>query len=99
MLKHLFILGDVLLKHGVSQKCSVALLIYWLIRKMHENIQIMAFIQGVYFFITGLWPIVHMPSFLFVSGPKTDLWLVKTVGILIVVIGSVLLAASTSQIS
>ncbi|MFL6196201.1 MAG: hypothetical protein ACJ75H_18620 [Thermoanaerobaculia bacterium] len=50
-----------------------------------------AWIQGVYFLVTGIWPLVHMPSFLAITGPKVDLWLVKTVGILIAVIGAVLL--------
>lgn len=43
--------------------------------------------------ITGVWPIVHLPSFLFVTGPKTDLWLVQTVGALLAVIGYALCVA------
>ena len=39
--------------------------------------------EGVYFFLTGLWPVVHLPSFIAVTGPKRDLWLVRTVGLLI----------------
>ncbi len=35
----------------------------------------------------GVWPIVHIQSFMAVTGPKTDLWLVKTVGVLITAIG------------
>jgi hypothetical protein len=53
-----------------------------------------AIIQGLYFFLTGVWPIVHMRSFLAVTGPKTDLWLVKTVGVVVGVIGIVLLVAA-----
>src|SRR4051812_30772930 len=49
--------------------------------------------QGVYFFLTGLWPIIHMPSFLIVTGPKSDLWLVRTVGLLIAVAGAAMTAA------
>jgi hypothetical protein len=48
-------------------------------------------IQSVFYIITGLWAHVHIRSFIWVTGPKTDIWLVKTVGILIVVIGIVLL--------
>jgi hypothetical protein len=55
---------------------------------------LLAWLQGLYFLITGLWPLFHMPSFLAVTGPKVDLWLVKTVGILIVVIGAVLILAA-----
>ena len=42
---------------------------------------------------TGLWPLLHMPSFEAVTGAKTDDWLVHTVGLLLAVIGSVLLTA------
>jgi hypothetical protein len=47
-------------------------------------------VQGIYFTVTGVWPLVHMRSFLAVTGPKTDLWLVKTVGVLVAVIGVVI---------
>lgn len=56
-----------------------------------DSLVLLAWLQGVYFLITGLWPLFHMPSFLAVTGPKVDLWLVKTVGVLIVVIGAVLI--------
>lgn len=54
---------------------------------------LIAKLQGIYWAVTGIWPLLHMPSFLWVTGPKTDLWLVRTVGILIAVIGLVLLLA------
>jgi hypothetical protein len=47
----------------------------------------LARVQAAYFVVTGLWPIVHIRSFTLVTGPKYDLWLVKTVGVLITVIG------------
>jgi len=50
-------------------------------------------LQGLYFAITGLWPIVHLNSFMAVTGPKTDTWLVQTVGIVLAVIGVSLCAA------
>ena len=56
-----------------------------------DPLVLLAWLQGIYFLLTGLWPLLHMPSFLAVTGPKVDLWLVKTVGVLIVVIGAVLL--------
>ena len=52
-----------------------------------------ALIQSVYYIITGLWAQVHIESFMWVTGPKTDIWLVKTVGVLIIVIGIALLTA------
>lgn len=36
--------------------------------------------QGVFNVLNGLWPLVHMSSFETVFGPKTDRWLVRTVG-------------------
>jgi len=49
--------------------------------------------QGVYYVASGVWPVLHIRSFLIVTGPKTDLWLVKTVGVLITVIGATLILA------
>jgi hypothetical protein len=40
--------------------------------------------QAVYIFLTGVWPIVDIESFMLVTGPKTDIWLVKTVGALLI---------------
>ena len=57
-------------------------LLYWL-----------CIVQGSYFFLTGLWPIVHVRSFMAVTGPKHDVWLVKTVGALVTVIGVAIVAA------
>lgn len=54
----------------------------------------LAALQGVYFLATGVWPLVHIDSFLAVTGPKTDLWLVQTVGALVAVVGGVLLLAA-----
>jgi hypothetical protein len=54
--------------------------------------------QGVYFFLTGVWPVAHMRSFIAVTGPKTDLWLVRTVGLLIAVAGLAMIAASAHGI-
>jgi hypothetical protein len=54
---------------------------------------LVALVQGVYFLVSGIWPLLSMKTFLMVTGPKTDLWLVKTVGIILAVIGAVLLLA------
>jgi len=53
-----------------------------------------ALIQGVFYLATGLWPLMHIESFQIVTGPKADLWLVKTVGVLVTVVGAVLVSAS-----
>ncbi|MGI9180351.1 MAG: hypothetical protein ACR2H9_07630 [Longimicrobiaceae bacterium] len=54
----------------------------------------LALLQGAYYTATGLWPILHMRSFEQVTGPKTDDWLVKTVGGLIAVLGGTLLTSA-----
>jgi hypothetical protein len=50
-------------------------------------------VQGGFYVLTGVWALVDLDSFMAVTGPKTDLWLVKTVGALVTVIGGVLLIA------
>ena len=46
--------------------------------------------------VFGAWPLVHMRSFEWVSGPKTDHWLVQTVAGLLIANGSVHLSARGS---
>jgi hypothetical protein len=58
-----------------------------------------ATVQGTYFLTTGLWPIVHLPSFEAVTGPKTEGWLVKTVGLLTAAIGGCLLLAGRRRVA
>jgi hypothetical protein len=50
-----------------------------------------ALAQGGYYLLSGLWPIVHLGSFIAVTGPKTDYWLVQSFGALIAAIGAVFL--------
>jgi hypothetical protein len=52
-----------------------------------------ALVQGIYFFVTGVWPLISTNTFQMVTGPKTDLWLAKTVGIILATIGAVLIFA------
>jgi hypothetical protein len=47
--------------------------------------------QGLYYFISGVWPLLSITSFQIVTGPKVDIWLVKTVGSLLMVTGLVLI--------
>ena len=42
-----------------------------------------AAVQGAYFVLTGIWPLFGINSFQAVTGAKTDLWLVYTVGCLV----------------
>lgn len=59
--------------------------------------------QGLYYIITGVWPLVSIQTFQWVTGPKTDHlvtgresdhWLVMTVGVLIIAISLPLLMAA-----
>jgi hypothetical protein len=49
--------------------------------------------QGAMYLTTGIWPLISRRTFEKVTGPKTDWWLVKTVGIIITVVGAVLTMA------
>ena len=57
----------------------------------------LALVQGLFYLATGVWPLIDIVSFQVVTGPKTDLWLVRTVGVLVTVVGAVLVAASQSR--
>lgn len=52
-------------------------------------------VHGAYYLVTGLWPLLSMRTFEAVTGPKTDRWLVRTVGLLAAVIGWSLLSGGT----
>lgn len=58
---------------------------------------LLALVQGLYFVVTGVWPLVHVRSFMAVTGPKRDVWLVKTVGLTVAVIGATLLSAGWNE--
>jgi hypothetical protein len=54
-------------------------------------------IQGIYWLLTGLWGLIDIHSFMLVTGPKTDVWLVETVSILIIIIALTFLTAVKSR--
>lgn len=41
--------------------------------------------QGIYYFFTALWPVVHIDSFEKLTGKKRNHWLVYTVALLLIV--------------
>lgn len=47
-------------------------------------------VQSIYILITAIWPLVHIESFMRVTGYKEDIWLVKTVGALLIPVGTCL---------
>ena len=53
-----------------------------------------ALAQGLYYLATALWSLFSVGTFQKVTGPKTDVWLVKTVGVLVAAIGGALSLAA-----
>jgi hypothetical protein len=53
--------------------------------------------QGAYYALTGLWSLVSLSTFQWVTGPKTDTWLVQTVGALVLAIALPLLVAAARR--
>jgi hypothetical protein len=45
-------------------------------------------LQGLYFIITGIWPLISTASFMAVTGPKTDIWIIKTLSLQICAMGA-----------
>ncbi len=62
-----------------------------------NRLRSLAVAQGLYFAATGVWPLLHMPSFEAVTGPKADRWLVRTVGVLVAAFGGVLVSAGARR--
>lgn len=56
-------------------------------------------IQGWFYILTGLWPLVHMKSFELVSGPKHDKWLVKCVSLMILSSGIIFISYPESKVT
>lgn len=56
--------------------------------------RVAAFVQGITYVASGLWPIVHLRRFEAVTGKKRDTWLVQTTGALIAAIGATLLVGA-----
>lgn len=57
-----------------------------------KSVRLVLALQALYYLIMALWPIFHIESFMDVSGPKTDIWLVKTVAVLLLSIAIALLS-------
>lgn len=54
-------------------------------------------LQGAYYLLTGLWGLVHFPSFRAVVGPKPDRFQFQTTSLLVTVLGGMFLAASVRR--
>lgn len=57
----------------------------------------LALTQGLYYIITGVWPFISLGTFLRITGPKADVWLVKTAGVLVTAIGAALTLAGARE--
>ncbi|HLP07298.1 MAG TPA: hypothetical protein VK178_03970 [Opitutaceae bacterium] len=53
--------------------------------------------QGVYYFVTGVWPFLNRTTFEWITGPKIDYWVVGSFGVVLAVIGGVLLLAARAE--
>ena len=62
----------------------------------NKRLRRVAVAQGLYYAITGVWPLVSLRTFEAITGPKTDKWLVRTVGVLVAVIGTGMTCAGRS---
>jgi hypothetical protein len=51
-----------------------------------KQFKLLIFIQSGYYLLTALWAIIDINSFMTVTGPKTDIWLVKTTAAMIATI-------------
>jgi hypothetical protein len=60
-------------------------------------VRLILLLQGIYYLITGIWPLLSMQTFEAVTGPKTDDWLVQTVGALAATIGITIINGSRRQ--
>jgi hypothetical protein len=54
-------------------------------------------VQGGYYLVTGVAPFVSRRAFEAVTGPKTEWWLVQTVGAIVTASGAALLSGARSE--
>jgi hypothetical protein len=54
-------------------------------------------VQGGYYVVTGVAPFVSRRAFEAVTGPKTEWWLVETVGAIVTAVGGALLSGARSR--
>lgn len=57
-----------------------------------KALKILLWGQGTYYLLSGLWPLADIESFMEITGPKTDVWLVKTVGLVLLPVSASLLS-------
>jgi hypothetical protein len=68
------------------------LMLYYKGTTMYKLYKLLIWVQGLYTLITAIWGLLDIDSFMAVTGPKYDIWLVKTVSALLVAISASLLS-------
>jgi hypothetical protein len=58
-----------------------------------KTMRLLVWTQGIYTLATAIWPLLHIESFMQVTGHKTDIWLVKTVGALLIPVALCLMSS------
>ncbi|MFL5730321.1 MAG: hypothetical protein ACJ75J_12615 [Cytophagaceae bacterium] len=54
----------------------------------------LGFIHSMYFMAIGIWPVIDLNSFVFFTGPKTDIWMAKALGLLMTLTGILVISAT-----
>lgn len=54
-------------------------------------------VQGWFYVITGLWPVLHIKSFEMITGSKKEKWLVKTVGLFVLTSGIIFIKYNDTE--
>ena len=57
----------------------------------------LALAQGLYWGVTGVWPILHPRSFEAVIGPRRERWVAKSMGAVVAAVGGTLLVAGARR--
>jgi hypothetical protein len=65
-----------------------------MLRKLYTTL---LWIQGIYTLVTAIWGLVDIDSFMKVTGPKADIWLVKTVSTILCAIGVAMIVESVKK--
>lgn len=63
-----------------------------MVEKQNKLLKVLLLAQGVYSLLTASWGLIDIESFMAITGPKADVWLVKTVSVLIIPISLCLLS-------
>ena len=77
------------LNFDISAAIGLPFAVNYKMRKSHCLL-----IQAIYYFVSGLWPLLDIDSFIRITGPKTDIWLVKMVGLLTMAIAITLFSGN-----